>query len=104
VTRPHKWKCYLGLHDYVQDQPDRPRGGPPPRTQTCCGKNAIQTPLCEVRPGSEAPDGKPRAWTGTAGGQVRRRSVAHRVSWWRVESWSFRSTEETWLSTVLPEM
>ena len=36
--------------------------------------------------------------------QARRRSVAHRVSWWRVESWSFRSTEETWLSTVLTEM
>jgi len=35
-----KWQCYLGRHDYVQDRWDRPRGGPPPKTQTClrCGK------------------------------------------------------------------
>jgi hypothetical protein len=35
-----KWRCYLGRHDYVQDRWDRPRGGPPPKTQTClrCGK------------------------------------------------------------------
>jgi uncharacterized membrane protein YeaQ/YmgE (transglycosylase-associated protein family) len=36
--------------------------------------------------------------------QTRRRSVAHRVSWWRLESWSLRSTLETWVSTVLIEM
>jgi hypothetical protein len=35
---------------------------------------------------------------------VSRRSVAHLVSWCRVDSWSLRSTEETWLSTVLTEM
>lgn len=35
-----KLKCFLERHDYVQDQWDRPRGGPPPRTQTCvrCAK------------------------------------------------------------------
>jgi hypothetical protein len=33
--RWRKWKCYLGRHDYVQDRWDRPRGGPPPKTQTC---------------------------------------------------------------------
>src|ERR1035438_2971641 len=33
--------------------------------------------------------------------QIRRRSVAHLVSWWRVESWSLRNTADTWLSTVL---
>jgi len=40
MTGRQRWKCYLGLHDYVQDRPDRPRGGPPPRTQICrrCGK------------------------------------------------------------------
>ena len=38
------------------------------------------------------------------GRQVRRRSVAQRVSWWRVDSCSLRRTEETWLSTVLTEM
>ena len=32
------------------------------------------------------------------------RSAAHLVSWCRVDSWSLRSTEETWLSTVLTEM
>jgi hypothetical protein len=37
-------------------------------------------------------------------GQTKRRSVAHLVSSWRVESWSFRSTEETCDSTVLVEM
>jgi len=44
--RLRKWKCYLGRLDYVQDRWNRPRGGPPPKTQTClrCGKSAIQTP------------------------------------------------------------
>jgi hypothetical protein len=37
-------------------------------------------------------------------GYTSRRSVAHLVSSWRVESWSFRSTEETCDSTVLVEM
>jgi hypothetical protein len=47
VTKPPKWKCYLGLHDYVQDRPDRPHGGPPPRRQTCrrCGKKRDQDAL-----------------------------------------------------------
>ena len=36
--------------------------------------------------------------------QASRRSAAHLVSWWRVESCSLRSTEDTWLSTVLTEM
>jgi len=35
--------------------------------------------------------------------QTRRRSVAQRVSSWRLESWSFRRTEETWVSTVFTE-
>ena len=46
------------------------------------------------------PGGKFRS----AGDYTRRRSVAHLVSSWRVESCSFRSTEETWDSTVLTEM
>jgi hypothetical protein len=35
-----KWKCHLGRHDYAPDRWDRPRGGPPPTTETClrCGK------------------------------------------------------------------
>ena len=33
-----------------------------------------------------------------------RRSVAQRVSSWRFESWSLRSTDDTWVSTVLVEM
>ncbi len=36
--------------------------------------------------------------------QASRRSVAQRVNWWRVDSWSLRRTAETWLSTVLVEM
>ena len=36
--------------------------------------------------------------------QASRRSAAHLVSWCRVESCSLRSTEDTWLSTVLVEM
>ena len=35
--------------------------------------------------------------------QTSRCSVAQRVSSWRVESWSLRSTLETWLSTVFTE-
>ncbi len=46
-----------------------------------------------VRP---APSGQHR--------QASRRSVAHLVSWCRVESCSLRSTDDTWLSTVLTEM
>jgi hypothetical protein len=47
-----KWKCYLGRHDYVQDQWDRPRGGPPPKTQTClrCGKKRDQDALMRGSP------------------------------------------------------
>src|SRR5207249_3112376 len=33
-----------------------------------------------------------------------RRPVAHRVSSCRLESWSLRSTAETWVSTVLTEI
>ncbi len=43
----------------------------------------------------------PELWPGR---QTRRRSVAQRVSWWRLESCSLRSTLETWVSTVLIEM
>jgi hypothetical protein len=32
------------------------------------------------------------------------RSVAQRASWWRVDNWSFRSTADTWDSTVLTLM
>ena len=34
---------------------------------------------------------------------TRRRSVAHRVSSWRLESWSLRRTDETWVSTVFTD-
>jgi hypothetical protein len=54
----------------------------------------IRTPSRLMRTTRSAP-----AWD-----NVRRRSAAHRVSWCRDESWSLRSTDETWLSTVLPEM
>ena len=37
-------------------------------------------------------------------GQTSRRSVAQRVSWWRFDSCSLRSTLLTWVSTVLIEM
>jgi predicted RNA-binding Zn ribbon-like protein len=43
-------------------------------------------------------------WTGPSRDQVSRRSAAHRVSWCRVDSCSLRSTDDTWLSTVLMEM
>jgi hypothetical protein len=45
-----------------------------------------------------------RLATRPADRQFRRRSAAQRVSWWREDSCSLRSTEETWLSTVLTEM
>lgn len=38
------------------------------------------------------------------GRQTIRRRSAQRVSSWREESWSLRSTFETWVSTVLIEM
>ncbi len=37
-------------------------------------------------------------------GQSSRRSEAHRVSSWRLDSWSLRNTLETCVSTVLIEM
>ena len=53
--------------------------------------------------------GDPHQWNATsrhAGDAVqrRRRSVAQRVSSWRDESWSLRSTDDMWVSTVLIEM
>ena len=36
--------------------------------------------------------------------QSRRRSVAQRASWWRLDSWSLRSTDDTWVSTVFTEI
>ena len=36
--------------------------------------------------------------------QSRRRAEAHVDSWWRFDSWSLRSTADTWLSTVLIEI
>ena len=36
-------------------------------------------------------------------GYTRRRSLAQRVSSWRLESWSLRSTDETWVSTVFTD-
>src|SRR5690606_5496144 len=35
--------------------------------------------------------------------QMRRRSLAQAVSWWRFESWSLRSTAETWVSIVFTD-
>lgn len=64
--------------------PDRPEGALPR------GPTVPATRLRE-------PDCDPNA-------QIRRRSVAHLVSWCRVDNWSFRSTDETWLSTVLVEI
>src|SRR4051812_46849105 len=36
--------------------------------------------------------------------QIRRRSLAQRASWWRLESWSLRSTDDTCVSTVFTEI
>ena len=35
--------------------------------------------------------------------QISRRSLAHAVSWWRLESCSLRSTAETWDSIVFTD-
>jgi len=55
--RLRKWKCYLGRHDYVQDRWDRPRGGPPPKTQTClrCGKKRDPDALMRGAPWVSGP-------------------------------------------------
>jgi hypothetical protein len=47
-----KWKCYLGQHDYVQDRWARPRGGPPPTTETClrCRKRRDRAALMRGAP------------------------------------------------------
>src|SRR6266480_3519946 len=52
-----KWKRYLGLHDYVQDRPDRPRGVRPQRRKLAAAavKAVIQMPLCQVLLGPEVP-------------------------------------------------
>jgi anti-sigma regulatory factor (Ser/Thr protein kinase) len=52
------------------------------------------------RAGAPVPAGGPPPM----GSQTSRRSVAQRVSWWRVDSCSLRSTADTWLSTVLAAM
>ena len=38
-----------------------------------------------------------------AGVQISRRSLAHAVSWWRLESCSLRSTADTWVSIVFTD-
>jgi hypothetical protein len=50
--RLRKWKCYLGRHDYVPDRWARPRGGPPPTTETClrCGKRRDRGALMQGAP------------------------------------------------------
>jgi hypothetical protein len=52
-----KLKCFLERHDYVQDHWDRPRGGPPPRTQTCarCGKRRDPDALMRGAPWISGP-------------------------------------------------
>jgi hypothetical protein len=35
--------------------------------------------------------------------QIRRRSLAQAVSWWRLDSCSLRSTAETWVSIVFTD-
>src|SRR5690606_2644109 len=61
---------------------------------------------CRGGPGVVAHDLLPTrpARDARAAGQTRRRAVAQRESSWRLESWSLRSTDETWVSTVLTEM
>jgi hypothetical protein len=52
-----KWKCFLGRHDYVQDRWARPRGGPPPTTETClrCGKRRDRATLIQGAPWAGGP-------------------------------------------------
>ena len=54
---------------------------------------------CPDPTGTRGPLSIPRV-----GAHRRRRSDAHRVSSWRLESWSLRSVEDMWVSTVLTEM
>ncbi len=68
------------------------------------------TPLPVLQGGDEAGDhgvvvGNEFGEVGRHRGPLhtRRRSVAHRVSSWRLESWSLRRTDETWVSTVLTD-
>jgi glycerophosphoryl diester phosphodiesterase len=59
-------------------------------------------PRADGRARAEAAEARPRA--APAGlSQMRRCWLAQRASSWRVESWSLRSTLETWLSTVLTD-
>jgi len=53
----HKWTCYLGRHGYVQDRWARPRGGPPPTTETClrCGKRRDREALMRGAPWAGGP-------------------------------------------------
>ncbi len=77
------------------------------RSHTAALIEAIRSPR-RRRTASGSPPASPACPITTASGgrarYVRRRSVAQRVSWCLEESCSLRSTDETWLSTVLPEM
>ena len=55
-------------------------------------------------PHERAPGGDRRARDRDDLSQSSRRSAAQRDSSWRLESWSLRSTADTWASTVLAEM
>jgi hypothetical protein len=88
------------------------RGGVEPPTSRFSGGRSYQLSylpvsrrdgkLAEVRKPGRA--GVPGHFTAVPDGQgSSRRSLAHRVSSRRLLSWSLRSTDETWVSTVLME-
>ena len=57
ASQAAKVEVLPGSNDYVQDRWDRPRGGPPPKTQTClrCGKTRDPDALMRGAPWVSGP-------------------------------------------------
>ena len=62
-----------------------------------------ETHAADGRRPPSCPSTGPIGPDGRTAGQIRRRSLAHAVSWWRLLSCSLRSTADTWVSIVFTD-
>src|SRR5205823_9169413 len=97
---------HVGGHQPPEEDAARPRrrlGRQPPLPQRHPPGRHGGARVPDLELGQEHPR-TVDAWVPGPEAQVRRRSAAQRVSSWRLESCSLRSTAETWVSTVLTEI
>ena len=89
------------------------RCSPPPASASTTGRSRRWATPCTGRipgpsptrssTGRDEPPGEDEPGGVVAGDQISRRSLAHAVSWWRLESCSLRRTADTWVSIVFTD-